>query len=50
MKGLQPVGGVVIVQSSDELLSADPEDWPEDNLFRHDDDRLLYREDDVYSG
>ncbi|CAL8972672.1 hypothetical protein TESS_TESS_02551 [Tessaracoccus sp. O5.2] len=50
VKGLQPVGGVVVVQSSDELLSADPDEWPEDNLFRHDDDRLLYRQDDVYSG
>lgn len=50
VKGLQPVGGVVVVQSSDELLSADPDGWPEDNVFGQDDDRLLYRQDDVYSG
>lgn len=49
VKGLQPVGGVVIVQSSDELLGADPAAWPEDDLFEHDDDRLLYRQDDVFS-
>ncbi len=49
VKGLEPVGGVVIVQSSDELLSADPDEWPEDDLFGHNEDRLLYRQDDVYS-
>lgn len=49
VKGLDPVGGVVIVQSSDALLGADPDAWPQDDLFGHDDDRLLYRQDDVYS-
>lgn len=49
VKGLQPVGGVVIVQSSDAILGADPDEWPEDTLFGHDEDRLLYRQDDVYT-
>jgi hypothetical protein len=44
------VGGVVIVQSSDELLGTDSDEWPEDDLFGHDDDRLIYRQDDVYGG
>ena len=47
VKGLRPVGGVTIVQSSEELLGADPDAWPEWDLFRHDEERLLYRE-DVY--
>lgn len=48
VKGLRPVGGVTIVQSSEELLGVDPDAWPEEDLFRHVEERLLYREDDVY--
>lgn len=49
VKGLRPVGGITLVHSSDELLGADPDTWPEGDLFRHDEERLLYREDDVYT-
>lgn len=48
VKGLDRVGEVVIVQSSDALLGADPDAWPDDDLFGHDDARLLYRQDDAY--
>ena len=48
VQGLQPIGGIVLVQSSEELLGGDPDEWPEDDLFNHDEDRLLYRQDDVF--
>jgi len=48
VQGLEPTGGIVLVQSSEELLGGDPEEWPEDDLFDHDEDRLLYRQDDVF--
>lgn len=46
--GLRPVAGVTLVQSSEELLGADPDEWPDEDLFRHDEERLLCREDDVH--
>ena len=45
---LQPTAGVVLVQSSEELLGGDPDEWPEEDLFVYDDDRLLYRQDDIF--
>ena len=47
-EGLQPTAGTVFVQSSDELLGGDPDEWPEDDLFDYDDGRLLYRQDDIF--
>lgn len=47
VEGLRPTGGVVLVQPSDELLGADPDQWPEDALFDYDDDLLIYRQDDI---
>lgn len=48
--GLQPTGAVVLVQASEELLGNDPDEWPQEDLFDFDDDRLLYRQDDVHFG
>ena len=48
MEGLQPTAGVVLVQSSEELLGGDPDEWPEEDLFVYDNDRLLYRQDDIF--
>ncbi|MFZ1283324.1 MAG: hypothetical protein WAQ75_04275 [Propionicimonas sp.] len=50
IEGLQPTAGIVLLQSSDELLGGDPDDWPEDDLFDYDDGRLLYRQDDIFGG
>jgi len=47
-EGLQPTAGTVLVQSSDELLGGDPDEWPQDDLFDYDDGRLLYRQDDIF--
>lgn len=43
-------GAVVLVQASEELLGNDPDEWPQEDLFDFDDDRLLYRQDDVHFG
>ena len=48
VKGLEPIGGVVFVQSCEEMLGGDPDEWPEDDLFDHHEDRLLFRQDDVF--
>jgi hypothetical protein len=48
LDGLQPRGGVALVLSSEDLLSSDPGEWPEEDLFDHDEERLLFRQDDVY--
>ncbi len=48
VQGLQPIGGIVLVQSSEELLGSDPDEWPADDLFDHDEDRLLFRQDDIF--
>lgn len=48
VQGLEPIGGIALVQSCDELLGGDPDEWPEDDLFESDEDRLLYRQDDVF--
>lgn len=48
VKGLQPTAGIVLVQSSEELLGDDPDEWPEEDLFDYDDDHVLYRQDDIY--
>lgn len=49
VKGLRPVRGITLVCSSDELIGADPDTWPEEDLFRLDEERLIYREDNVYT-
>jgi len=46
MPGLAPTGGAVMVIRQDELLSGDPEDWPQ-NLFEADGEHL-YEMQDVY--
>lgn len=48
LDGLQPRGGVALVLSSEDLLSGDPGEWPEEDLFVHDEERILFRQDDVY--
>lgn len=47
--GLEPSSGVVLVLSSADVLRGDPNEWVDDDLFDHDDERLLFRQDDVYA-
>ena len=48
LDGLQPRGSVALVLSSEDLLGSDPGEWPEEDLFDHDEERILFRQDDVY--
>ncbi|MGB2977137.1 MAG: hypothetical protein WBB78_01310 [Propionicimonas sp.] len=48
LDGLTPRGSVALVLASEDLLGSDPDEWPEEDLFAHDEERLLYRQDDVY--
>jgi len=44
--GLRPVGGTTLVHRQDELLSTDPDEWPEDMFDTEGED--LYQQSDVF--
>lgn len=45
--GVNVSGRVIVAVSTDETLGSEADDWPDD-LFAHDIDRVIYRQDDVY--
>lgn len=45
--GLDVTGRVIVLVDADETLGSEPDDWPED-VFEHDDDKILYQQEDVY--
>jgi hypothetical protein len=42
LDGLDPRGSVALVLSSEDLLSSDPGEWPEEDLFDHDEEQMIH--------
>lgn len=45
--GLEVTGRVIVLVDAEQTLGSETDDWPED-VFAHDEDKILYQQEDVY--